>query len=108
MKIVDINELCKMPANTMYAVIKENEGDNNFINPRIIIDSFDDGFNGVRFLLPEVFEHYATKEICYNWGLLDESSNDFENNEKFVIFEKEDLLEIQNIINKALNAIKNK
>ena len=105
MKIVNICELSKMPKNTLYAVIGENEGDNQFINPRIIIDSFGEGFNGVRFLLPEIFENFDTKEICYNWEILDESDNSFENNEKFIVFEKEDILEIMSILNEVLQSL---
>ena len=102
MEVVNIEELRNYPKNTMYAVIKENEGDNYFINPRIIIDSSNGWFNGVQFLLPEVFEDSSTGEIRYSWGIIDESSVDFENNEKFIVFEREDLEEIQNILSRAL------
>lgn len=90
MKIVNCDELAKMPNGTVFSYFDGY----NIEEFNIITGSNGDGFNGVLSLEPYFNWDDINSERITNWSTVDTANYDFDEDAKFVIYSKNEIREI--------------
>ena len=93
MRIINCNELAKMPNGTVFSYF----GGYDIEGFKIITGRYDDGengFNGILDLSPSFNWDNDHQERITNWATVDTAHYDFDEDAKFVVYSKNEIREI--------------